>query len=299
MRIEKIYQKGSADINEDTYVINENQQIYAVIDGATGLGGLSGSIASNIIASALNEEDGDLLEKIKKGNVELGKRTVLAVNNPAIKKIEDVPKTQRSTCGLSAIRLVQEPGNALIKMDYVAAADCMIFIQYENGQIRQVSHDYMEIHDSKGIRLQMDLWETILVENEDPNTWEHNKMEMTKKNIYERVQPLLKQNRNKLNAPDGYGIIDGSDEAPLFLESGTIPLMNVKGLLLLSDGLKLHTHRNGFQKNEWLNSAETAFEFGLDYLLEKMTELEKNDAACYEFPRFKQYDDKTGILIYL
>ncbi|MDQ0199104.1 hypothetical protein [Neobacillus ginsengisoli] len=66
--IEVIYRKGSWDINEDTYVVNEEQGIFAVIDGATGLGGLSGSIASGITSQVLQEEKGGLLQRVLKGN---------------------------------------------------------------------------------------------------------------------------------------------------------------------------------------------------------------------------------------
>jgi hypothetical protein len=46
MKIETIYRKGNRAINEDCFVINKVDRIFEVIDGATGVGGLSGDIAS-------------------------------------------------------------------------------------------------------------------------------------------------------------------------------------------------------------------------------------------------------------
>lgn len=105
---------------------------------------------------------------------------------------------------------------------------------------------------------------------------------------------MLKENRNKLNTPNGYGIIDGSSEALSYLECGSVPLINVDKILLLSDGLKLHKEESG-----WLKSAELAFEKGVAELYQTIQTEEEMDPACYLYPRLKKHDDKTGILIHL
>jgi serine/threonine protein phosphatase PrpC len=84
MNIDTIYPNGNRSINEDSYVIRNDNQIFAVFDGATGIGGLSGDIASGILCEALEVENGDIFARILKGNENLGKKTVEALGEPAI-----------------------------------------------------------------------------------------------------------------------------------------------------------------------------------------------------------------------
>jgi hypothetical protein len=297
--IEFIYRKGSSQVNEDTYVVNKEQGIFAVIDGATGLGGLPGSIASGIISNALQEEKGCLLQRVLKGNATLAEKAVEAIDHSKVKSIRDIEKHRRSCCALAAIEFSTSSPSDVIKMTYVSAADCLLFVQYKNGHIHQVNYDDIDYFDQKGLDLAKEQWKNYLIENENPNEWESLKINQTIKDIRERVNPVLQQNRGKLNTSEGYGIIDGSQEVEDFLAAGTIPLVNVRKLLLLTDGLKIHSHRHKKIENEWLYTAKLAFEHGLDYLEKTILEIEENDPACYNYPRFKQHDDKTGILIYL
>lgn len=299
VRVETLHLKGISEINEDSYVCNEESSIYAVIDGATGLGGLSGAIASKMIAQSLIEENGGLLERIKRGNEALGKQAVVSYGDSRINSIDGIPKHLRSTCGIAAIELVSGMDQNLTTMKHVAAADCIIFLQYINGQIRQINYDYMEDFDRPAIQMEQDHWNDYLAINENPNTWSNLKINQIKKTIHENIQHVLKQNRKKLNTSVGYGIIDGSEEALMYLETGVIPLVNVQKILLLTDGLKIHSPLDKALKNEWIDSAKLACTFGLNYLGESILEIEKNDPACYHYPRFKQHDDKTGILITL
>jgi hypothetical protein len=297
--IEIISRIGSRAVNEDTYVINKEQGIFAVIDGATGLDGLSGSIASGIIRKALQEEEGGLLERVLKGNATLAEKAVEAIHDPKVNSIQDIEKQQRSCCAMAAIELSTSSRHDVIKMNYVTAADCLLFVQYKNGHIHQVNYDDIDHFDQKGLDLAMEQWKNHVIEDENPNDWESLKITQTMKGIREIVDPILLQNRKSLNTSEGYGIIDGSPEVGDFLATGTIPLVNVQKILLLTDGLKIHSHRHEKIENEWLHTAKLAFEHGLDYLEKEILDIEENDPACYEYPRFKQHDDKTGILIHL
>jgi hypothetical protein len=292
MKIETIYLKGNRDFNEDSFVINKEDRIFAVIDGATGVGGLSGDIASGIIREALEVENGDIAERILKGNATLGTKTVETLGESTM---EDTPKYKRSSCGLAAIQI----SSSGVKMEYAAAADCLLFLQYKNNEIRQVNYDLVDPLDRAVIELVQKQWKCYVSGSDDPNEWEPSKIKQTLQEIRGMIQDILQANRNKMNTPEGYNIIDGSKTAEDFLESGVIPLINVKKILLLTDGLKIHSHRLEPIENEWLYSAKIAFEHGLSYLEKTILDIETNDAACYQYPRLKQHDDKTGILIQL
>jgi hypothetical protein len=297
--IEFIYRKGSSQVNEDTYVVNKDQGIFAVIDGATGLGGLSGSIASGIIRNALHEEDGRLLQRVLKGNAILAEKVVAAIDHAKVKSIRDIEKHRRSCCALAAIELSTSSPYDVLKMNYVTAADCLLFVEYKNGDIHQINYDDIDYFDQKGLDLAKEQWKNYVLEDENPNDWGSLKINQTMREVREIVNPILQGNRRNLNTSEGYGIIDGSPEVEDFLAAGTIPLLNVRKLLLLTDGLKIHSHRYKKIENEWLYTAKLAFEHGLDNLEKTILEIEENDPACYNYPRFKQHDDKTGILIYL
>lgn len=298
--LEVVYRRGGREVNEDAYVVDQGRGIFAVIDGATGLSGLSGKIASEILSHALQEDNGDILQRVLKGNSILGDKAVEAFQDPHIKSLEEIEKHLRSCCALAAIEIKKSSSSQrLLKMNYVAVADCMLFIQYHNGDIHQVSYDDIDYFDQKGLDLVNEFWKSLLAEGENPSEWEGFKIDEVMENIRALVNPALEQNRSRLNTSEGYSVIDGSLEVEDFLTVGTIPLNNVRKILLLTDGLKIHSYRNKKIENEWLYTARLAFEKGLAYLEKTILTIEEKDRACYDYPRYKQHDDKTGILIEL
>ncbi|OLN24124.1 hypothetical protein BTO30_01550 [Domibacillus antri] len=292
LHIESVYIRGQHSINEDAYVMNEQKKLFAVMDGATGLGGLPGSMAAEIVKQSLDTPgDQTLLQKVITGNKLLGE----AVEKKTCRSISSIPKYERSTCGLAAIQLQDRT------MDFVSAGDCMLFVQYKNHSIRMLTFDQIDKLDALSIRKMQQLWEQKAAETEThPNELSMEEMKKILEEIRTGIAPLLRTNRDKLNTEDGYGIIDGSPEAAGFLETGSLPLLDAKKILLLSDGLKIHTKKeHPSQSDEWLKSAQMAFEKGLHHLADQIIKIEESDPSCYEYPRLKQHDDKSGILISL
>ncbi|MDZ5471903.1 hypothetical protein SM124_09100 [Bacillus sp. 31A1R] len=284
--IEYIYKKGSNVNNEDAYVIDKNRNIFAAIDGATGLGGLAGNVASTIVKEGIeNSQEKSLKKIIASANQSLAQETKRITGMD----VQDIPKYERSTCGLAAIQLDKST------LHYLSAGDCMIFIQYKTGAIRTLTYDHLDVLDAMSITTLHLLLNQRAIELETSlNTLPQDKLVELFSECRAEITPLLRENRNKLNTTSGYGIIDGSSEALSYLESGSIPLINVEKILLLSDGLKLHQKDCG-----WHKSAELAFEKGVSELFQTIQEVEDKDPACFLYPRLKKHDDKTGILIQL
>ncbi|GGK05137.1 hypothetical protein GCM10007063_29400 [Lentibacillus kapialis] len=280
MQINTVYKQGNRNVNEDAYVVNETTGIFAAIDGATGLEGVPGYIASGAVQRVLDAagEGEPLKRKVKTANHLVGKETVKYLGLDKRATIEDVPKEKRSTCALAAISIDQDD----LLLDYVHAADCMIFLHYGNGDIRTVTYDLLHHFDQRAIN------ELVTLRNQRA---EQVDMAEARK----KVQPTLIENRSLLNTSGGYGVIDGSDAALHHLESGRLSLKKVTGILLLSDGLMLPT---GFEEhNAWEKSAAIAFHSGLDGLRREVENRENDDPECVTYPRLKMNDDKTGILI--
>ncbi|SFB19944.1 MULTISPECIES: hypothetical protein [unclassified Bacillus (in: firmicutes)] len=295
LNVEHVYRKGIGNINEDAYVLLEDEGIFSAIDGATGLGGLSGSIAAEILREAIAGGTGQLVERVIKGNDKLREEAVSAFNKE--QSFEDIPKHMRSSCGLAAVKINQVSERVQL-LDYVTAGDCILFVQYVDGRIRQVNIDHIDPLDGIAIKMLTSYWIERFGE-ENPNALKEEEVFLIHKEFREKICEVLKINRNKLNTVEGYGIIDGSKEAEWFLEKGTIPLINVKKILLLSDGMKIHSPRKNPLSNEWLHTAEIAFAHGLEYLEKMVLDMENSDPACYDYPRLKKHDDKTGILVEL
>ena len=285
--IEYTYQQGSNPNNEDTYVLDKNRKIFATIDGATGLGGLPGDLAASIVKRSIeNSSSPLLLDMLKESNQALKEETERLTKS----KLDQVPKFERSTCGIAAIQLNDENN-----LNYIAAGDCMIFLELIDGTIRTLTYDHLDRLDAKAIAA----FQQLLMEEENAlGSPLHSLPKEQIKNIHQKcrkkIYPLLKENRNKLNTLEGYGVVDGSSEALTFLESGTVSLIHVKKILLLTDGLKMHKKQNGWEK-----SVRFAFENGVEQLFNEIQSFEEQDPACSIHPRLKKHDDKTGILIRL
>lgn len=286
-----VYLKGVNKENEDAYVAVEETGVFSVIDGATGLGSLSGKMAADIMKESLEQKsiNEPLINRIQKGNAQLGR---IVTEKMETDHFQSIPKENRSSCGIAAIRI---SGN---RLEYVHGGDCMIFIQYRNKEIRQITFDHLAKLDGVSIELFTEAANSRLIDSSDPNTWREEAISHFLNEIKQEVMPKIIENRRKLNTKDGYGVLDGSPEAQEFLDFGTLSLQDAERILLLSDGLQIPLSKASGQE-PWINTAEFAFANGLEALKDEVIRLELSDPACLKYPRLKPADDKTGILLEL
>ncbi|WP_077601729.1 protein phosphatase 2C domain-containing protein [Oceanobacillus sojae] len=278
----RVYKQGSNPTNEDAYVVNQEKELFAVIDGATGLGGLPGKIAAEAIQNGFDTGDFEdsLIEQISKGNTKLAKKTKQELGQG----IEAIAKEKRSACGIAAIQIHEN------YMEYAQSGDCMIFVAYQDGGIQSLSYDHVMRLDKKAI---FELYNAI-DKRINPEISGEAFQEIYQEEK-ERIIPILKANREKLNTRGGYSIIDGTAEAMEYLTYGRIPLHQVEKILLLTDGMQLH----GMEGDVWKESANFAFKHGIDSLLDYVVQQEEADIFLKKYPRLKHADDKTGILVEL
>lgn len=278
----RVYKQGSNPTNEDAYVVNQEKELFAVIDGATGLGGLPGKIAAEAIQNGFDTGDFEdsLIEQISKGNTKLAKKTKQELGQG----IEAIAKEKRSACGIAAIQIHEN------YMEYAQSGDCMIFVAYQDGGIQSLSYDHVMRLDKNAI---FELYNAI-DKRINPEISGEAFQEIYQEEK-ERIIPILKANREKLNTRGGYSIIDGTAEAMEYLTHGRIPLHQVGKILLLTDGMQLH----GMEGDVWKESANFAFKHGIDSLLDYVVQQEEADIFLKKYPRLKHADDKTGILVEL
>lgn len=290
-RVELVYVQGGNKENEDAYVVDEQNGIFAAIDGATGLGGISGKMAAEFVKSSLEmlEENQTILEGLQLANERIGLQTFEEMD---LANFNLIPKEARSTCGLAVIKLEGD------RLEFAHAGDCMIFIEQANGEVRSLTYDHLAKLDSASIELFHQTLVSMIDTEANPDSLNDEHIASLLGDARQTALPLIIENRRKLNTHAGYGIIDGSEEALSFVDYGSISLQSATRILLVSDGLQLPIQK-GSGSAAWQATAKFAFDNGLDALKEEVLRLEQSDKMCVTYPRLKFADDKTGIMLKL
>lgn len=276
MKIEYSTVKGSNEWNEDALILNDEMKIYGVADGATSVipfrsnkGETGGRIASHIIKNTF--------EKVDSQNTPL--KDTLIKSNTLLKQymidsqIDTTDKASLWTSGAAILKLTET------HVEYVHTGDCLIIALYKDGSHRLLTRDHVAPFDEK-IRQQ------IMRANQEPN------------NSEEKIKSVILSNKKYMNTLEGYPVLDGSEEAPNYFESGIINKINLTGIIISSDGLLMHQEEN---TTDNLDSIERLVKevslVGIEGYINYMNALEQKDQDCVRFPRFKISDDKTAISI--
>lgn len=282
MIIESVSVKGSNEWNEDALIINDKADIYGVADGATSLvpyrskdGETGGRRASQIVKKyferiSISENTRSLEELMIGANDELGMEMEK-------EKIDISKKENVWTTGAAVIRIRAH------QIEFVQAGDCMITALYSDGTYRVITRDQI-----------------VYFDNNTKKEWVKAVKDglRTQKEIRNRVEPLIKEQKSKMNRIDGYSVLDGSKEANLFFESGKINRIHLTGLIICSDGLFIHDEIDSSviydPMDELVNKISL---LGLEGFIHYLNAIEEKDPECLRFPRTKKSDDKTGIYL--
>ena len=100
----------------------------------------------------------------------------------------------------------------------------------------------------------------------------------------------------------GLGVINGLPEASTFVQSGTLSIQNIDGVLLITDGMMWPAEK----ADESSEEVQQRFRYmrqvieanGLVAYYEALKETLQQDSDLNRFPRFKMNDDATGIAIF-
>lgn len=266
MRIEHLTDKGK-EINEDSYLIGKN--LFGVFDGATGLikymdnrGNTGGLIASQTAKEVFaNNSDKPFLSLTKQTLSEI-KRKMTATN------MDLTDKAGFWSTSASVVRINDH------SIEYMRIGDSPILIIYKNGDLKTFYVD----HDLETAVL----WKKLVDEGvkeirKDP-----------------RMQAQLLKNRRETNI--NYGMLNGEEDALRFVQTGSIPLDEIKNILILSDGALIP--KQSPEDPEDFAKIVTLFEEGgLGGIKTYVRELENSDPDCVKYLRFKPHDDLTAIAI--
>lgn len=269
MKIQVVSRQGSAEWNEDAFVVRESAGIYGVFDGATSLNGYrdengetGGSIASRLMKrfwEDLTEEEASriqMTEALLAAND--GLRTAMLERGIDTRD----PSSQWMT-GAAIVRIGHR------RIEYAQVGDCTLAAVYEDGSVRVLSRDSVAFLDRLALNSPAELRSGIIA-----------------------------RNRLLANTPDGYPCLNGDPRVADYLEYGSIHRIRVQGLLLLTDGLfDLTAHRS--DQPDLSRIVSFVLDQSLDDYVDWLVRVEHDDHDCVNYPRFKLSDDKTGIWIAL
>jgi serine/threonine protein phosphatase PrpC len=269
--------KGSRALNEDALVVNNESNVFSVIDGATSVtpyknskGETGGFIAANLLASYLQNVDtnSSLEHCVLNANEALNK--LMVESGVTINK-----KTNLWSAAFVAVRISET------KLDYVQAGDCMLFVKYKDGQIRPLTHDHVCRFDAITLQKLLEGKRLGYRDSEE---------------LFQYVLPTVRENKKNANEVDGYSVLNGERNLVNFLEKGTINLADAERIYMISDGL-FYPSMDVDSKTEWKDIVSKIDHMGLVNYAKHIIELEESDPKCQKYPRLKKSDDKTGIVI--
>jgi len=270
----------SISLNEDALVSNEQLHLYGVLDGATSLhpyrgsnnetgGYLASQVIKHYLESLLPEDTADL-------NL---KQLVIQANIRLRAKMEEagINMSDKAALWTSSLALIRVEDHYV---DFAQVGDCMIIACYEDGSFRAVSRDQVAHIDFQSKQI----WEKAIGNGT-----------VKRDELWELVKPTIMQNKSKMNTISGYSVLSGEPQMADFIEFGRINRIQLKSLLLVSDGLFPHTELGGEQVDVIKELTASIEQLALTGYAEWLVNLELSDKDCLRYPRFKVSDDKTGI----
>jgi len=283
MRVEWISIQGSGEWNEDAVVINEAQGLYGVIDGATSLVPFrgpnqetGGRLASQLVKRYLEDYTGPIpayggLEQLLK------QANLLLRQEMEVCGIDLNAKEQLWTAGIALIQVTET------HVEFAQLGDCMIYALYQDGSIRTITWDHVAHIDQ----------ETMLLIKQGLASEAG-----AKEGLKTQVKAKILANKQKMNTPEGYSVLNGDPAAELYIESGKLNRIMLRGLILVTDGLFFpqDMEDNDQDRHETMirHMSATNLQAYADWLLQ----LENEDSACIRYPRFKTSDDKSAIWLH-
>lgn len=282
MKIQTISTQGNGVWNEDSIIVNDTIHLYGVIDGATslepyrGLGGETGGyLAAQVIAKIVtNMSQDNIGQKLSPQNMLL--QANLRLRSEMLKAGVDVNRKEQLW---SACALLVRVNDTYV--EFAHAGDCMLIAMYEDGAIRLVTRDQLEVVD----RPTRQLW----AEGVASGLTSHDE-------LWQLLKPQIHAGRALMNTVNGYSVLNGEPELADHMEYGRISRAQLTSLILFSDGL-IDPQREHSLEQELKQIVLRIKSMGLENYIQWLIQVEESDPACLKFPRVKKSDDKTAIYL--
>ncbi|KQL44843.1 hypothetical protein AN963_26225 [Brevibacillus choshinensis] len=278
MKMECISVAGSGKMNEDAYVTNQMKHLFAVVDGVSSLvpyeneaGQTGGAFAAQLVKQHVEEEVGE--QSLTELLVGANERLYECMRKQQI----DLEKKEALWGAACAVVRVGEA-----HIEYAQTGDCMIFAVYADDTVRALT--YPQVSHLEQVAFAK--WESCIQQGMKQRS-----------ELMEHCRDILVSNRYLANETGGYGVINGEPACCDFVESGRINRINLRALVLLTDGLFMPRPYAGTEPR-WEETVLPIVHKGLQRYTDELLTLENGDPECIRYVRFKKSDDKTGVVLH-
>ena len=265
--VDCVWEQGSGAIGEDVLLIHDN--IFGVFDGASSIDGRlfidgtsGGLLAARQAAEVFKLNQGSLLDLA-------GKANQVIRNHMSVFSVDLQSKRNLWSTSMAVVRV--EDGY----FDWCQTGDCLILVIQRDGSIRMLVDDPQQDEETFAE------WRKL-----NPASNE---------NIVELLKHKIVQVREKVNVE--YGSLNGEDSALNFIKHGRESLDQVADIVLYTDGLALPSPHNNSSDEDLEQFVSLYQRGGVRCILEHVRSLQRNDATCRLYPRFKIHDDAAAIAI--
>lgn len=266
--------------NEDKIGFNGNS--IWILDGATSFIKTTNNIYNSDAAWFSNEfnkllkknSDCSIKDNLYKSLSEIEK----IYNNIKLKKI-----TQEWEHPSAQMAMVQYFENDK-KINLAQVGDTRAIIKYKNGNVDILSYGFIDKLDDRNIK------KIIRKYPDFCNLSLENKLKL--------IKPLIQKSRKKyMNARFGYPTVSTSlkileNDAVLYKE---FDVNDIDVILLATDGF-LSIVEN-YKKYNMEKLIEIVQNYGIEYVVKTIRDIEEEDKECLKYIRFKKSDDTSAILI--
>ncbi len=167
------------------------------------------------------------------------------------------------------------------KVEYFGLGDCILVIETTAGEVEVIAEKKLVSLDQNVIDHMVELSQKTGC----------SVLEARKVLNYEVIA-----NRKLRNRPEGYWIFDPTGEGVHHGRTQQWEVGKVKTALLMSDGFGQLVSPFGVAK-DYRELHDLVSQKGITFLVETLLELQKIDANCTSYPRFKTSDDITAVLV--
>jgi hypothetical protein len=177
----------------------------------------------------------------------------------------------------ASFALIRLLGN---EVEIARLGDCLVLLEAIDGAVRVLEHPVLDQIQKATQRAVLDLRTAGII---DPTE------------IFVRLLPLLRAQRQRRNRPDGYGVLAPEQSCVSMLHLDRVLLSTLRCVLLASDGYyRLVDHYHAMNDKELVRHTRDQ---GADALLKELRAIEANDPLTATYPRLKIRDDATALLL--
>lgn len=267
-QVTSLHETGLSALNEDTILVNQEQRVFGVFDGASSLdkylsadGKTGAYLASSNSADVFAQPHANLIEALEDADQEverLHKQSGIDTSDPV----------NRFSTTVAAVKINND------RAELLQVGDSVIIVIYKDGRI-EAPLGYND-HDLEVMRK----WRRLADEGHT--------------DIMQLVAEDIIQLRRAANT--SYGTLNGDGGAKKFMQTSSLDLKSVASILIITDGM-LVPKTDPDTEEDWAYCAKLYQNGGLKKIYQTVRELEKSDPELTEYPRYKLHDDASGVAI--